>query len=147
MLIWVVVIGLALFGLHIWGKRLKKRYDEQQQLINQYKQTVQIFVIDKKKDKPENLKLPKQIKEQIPKMYQKRKMPVIIAKIGSQIQTLMCDENVYNNIPIKKQVKVEMAGVLVVGIVSGKLAQPEKVGFKQKMQTKLKNIQSKNDKE
>ncbi|OON98219.1 MAG: hypothetical protein ATN36_01240 [Epulopiscium sp. Nele67-Bin005] len=136
-LLWIVIIGVGLAAMYYWGSKLQKRYAEQQDLINQYKQPIQIFVIDKKKDKLENLKLPKQVKEQIPKNYKRRKMPVVIAKIGPQIQTLMCDENVYNSIPVKKQVKVELAGVFIVDVISGKLPEPEKVGFRQKMANKL----------
>lgn len=141
-LIWVAVIVGILVGLYFWGKKLQKKYDAQQEVINQHKQAVNIFVIDKKKDKPENLKLPKQVREQLPKMYRKRKMPVIIAKIGPQIQTLMCDEAIYASMPIKKQVKVELAGILVVNILSGKLPQPKKVGFASKMKAKMQKAQA-----
>ena len=103
-LIWVVVIAAIGVGLYFWGKKLQKRYDEQQQLVNQHKQVVPLFIIDKKKDKLENLKLPKQVKDQVPKMQRKRKMPVVIAKAGPQIVTLMCDEIVYNTVPVKKQI-------------------------------------------
>lgn len=117
----VAIILVALAGLYFWGRSLQKKYDSQQQIINQHKQAATIFVIDKKKDHVDNLKLPKQVKEQLPWIYKKRKMPVVIAKIGPQIQTLMCDQNVYNSIPVKKQIKVELAGILIVNVVSGKV--------------------------
>ena len=71
---WVViaVLVVAIIGLYFWGKKLQGKYDEQQQLIAQNKQAVTRFVIDKKKDKLDNLKLPKQMKEQVPKIYKKR---------------------------------------------------------------------------
>lgn len=141
-LIWVAVIAAVLVGLYFWGKRLQKKYDEQQALVNQYKQAVNIFVIDKKKDKADNLKLPKQIKDQLPKMYKKRKMPVVIAKIGPQIQTLMCDEKVYNSIPVKKQVKVELAGILIVNVLAGKLPETKKQGFMAKIKNKATSMKA-----
>ncbi|OOB77004.1 MAG: hypothetical protein BEN19_02945 [Epulopiscium sp. Nuni2H_MBin003] len=144
--LWVIAIGGVLVGLYFWGKKLQDRYAEQQQMINEHKQAVQIFVIDKKKDKMDNLKLPKIVKDQIPKRQRNRKIPVIIAKVGPQIQTLMCDENVYNTIPVKKNVKVEVAGVLVVNILSGKLAQAEKVGFRQRMLNRANNLREKSAK-
>lgn len=136
---WVIVIIIlaviiaALTGLYFWGKKLQKRYDEQQQLINQNKQSATLFVIDKKKDKLDNLKLPKQVKDQVPKLYRNRKVPVVIAKVGPQIQTLMCDERVYESIPVKKQIKVELAGILIVNVLSGKLPTPKKKGIKAKL--------------
>ena len=128
---WIViaVVIAALVGLYFWGKKLQTKYDEQQQLINQNKQAATIFVIDKKKDNLTNLKLPKQMKDQLPWMYKKRKMPVVIAKIGPQIQTLMCDQKVFDSIPTKKQIKVELAGILIVNVLSGKVAEPKKKGF------------------
>ena len=137
---WIVIAVLAavLVGLYFWGRKLQTKYDEQQQLINDNKQSATIFVIDKKKDHVANLKLPKQMKDQLPWMYKKRKMPVVIAKIGPQIQTLMCDQRVYDSIPTKKQVKVELAGILIVNVLSGKLPETKKSGFFSK-KTKKKN--------
>lgn len=134
-LIWVVVIAAIGVGLYFWGKKLQKRYDEQQQLVNQHKQVVPLFIIDKKKDKLENLKLPKQVKDQVPKMQRKRKMPVVIAKAGPQIVTLMCDEIVYNTVPVKKQIKAEVAGIMLVNVVSGKLPVPKKRRFYEQDET------------
>ena len=142
-LIWVLVIVAIGAGLYFWGRKLQKKYEEQQQIVNQHKQVVPLFVIDKKKDKMENLKLPKQVKEQIPKMQRKRKMPVVIAKAGPQIVTLMCDEVVYNTVPVKKQIKAEVAGIMLVNVVSGKLPAPQKEGFMNKMRRKAKELQNK----
>lgn len=128
---WIVIAVLAavLVGLYFWGRKLQTKYDQQQQLIKDNKQSATIFVIDKKKDNVSNLKLPKQMKDQLPWIYKKRKMPVVIAKIGPQIQTLMCDQKVYDSIPTKKQVKVELAGILIVNVLSGKLPETKKKGF------------------
>lgn len=142
---WIViaVIAALLVGLYFWGKKLQTKYDEQQQLISDNKQAVTLFIIDKKKDHVANLKLPKQMKEQLPWMYKKRKMPVVIAKIGPQIQTLLCDQRVYNSIPTKKQVKVELAGILIVNVLSGKLPETKKKGFFSKLGNKVKEKASK----
>ncbi|MDF2595440.1 MAG: hypothetical protein K0R69_1781 [Clostridia bacterium] len=142
-LIAFVVIAALIAGLYFWGKRLQKKYDEQQQLINQHKQALSIFVIDKKKDNVNNLKLPKQVKEQLPWMYKRRKMPVVIAKIGPQIQTLMCDERVYNSIPTKKQIKVEMAGILIVKVLTGKLPEVKKTGIVSQIKDKAMQLRPK----
>ena len=135
---WIVIAILAavLVGLYFWGRKLQKKYDQQQQLINDNKQSATIFVIDKKKDNVTNLKLPKQMKDQLPWMYKKRKMPVVIAKIGPQIQTLMCDQKIYDSIPTKKQIKVELAGILIVNVLSGKLPETKKKGLFSKIAKK-----------
>ena len=58
-------------------------------------------------------------------------MPIVIAKVGSQITTLLCDEQVYNDLPVKKQVKVEIVGLYIVGIKGPKLntGQAKKQGW------------------
>ena len=138
----IVIIGV-LVGLYFWGKKLQTKYDQQQTLINQNKQQVQIFILDKKKDKIANAKLPKQVKDQFPKMYKMRKMPLVIAKIGPQITTLLCDEKIYKILPTKKQVKVEIAGLFIVGVKGPKLT----VGAdKTKKQSWLQKIKNKVDK-
>lgn len=134
----IVIIGV-LAGLYFWGRNLQKKYDEQQTLIDQNKQQVQIFVIDKKKDKITNVKLPKQVKEQFPKRYKKRKMPIVIAKIGPQITTLLCDEKIYKDLPVKKQVKVELAGLFIVGIKGPKAVDSSNKSKKQSWIDKLKS--------
>lgn len=132
-LIVVIVAAAVLAGLYFWGRKLQKKYDEQQQLITENKQAISLFVIDKKKDKVDNLKLPKQMKDQLPWIYKRRKMPVVIAKIGPQIQTLMCDEKIYDSIPTKKQIKVELAGILIVNVTSGRLPVTKKKGIFSKL--------------
>lgn len=140
---WIIMlIALAvLVGLYFWGRKLQTKYVEQQEVIESHKQVVSIFVIDKKKDYIANLKLPKQVKDSLPWMYKKRKMPVVIAKIGPQIQTLMCDQSVYDTLPTKKQIKVEMAGLLIVKVLSGKLPEPAKKSLSAKAVSKLKKQQ------
>lgn len=138
LIVTVLIIG-TLVGLYFWGRKLQSKYEEQQTLINQNKQQVQIFVLDKKKDKISNAKLPKQVKDQFPKMYKMRKMPLVIAKIGPQITTLLCDEKIYKMIPTKKQVKVELAGLFIVGIKGPKVAEKSTSSKKQSWIDKIKN--------
>lgn len=141
---WIVIAILAvvLVGLYFGGRKLQTKYDEQQKIISDNKQAVTLFVIDKKKDNLTNLKLPKQVKDQLPWMYKKRKMPVVIAKIGPQIQTLLCDQRIYDVLPTKKQVKVELAGILIVNVVSGKLPETKKKGLVAKLQAKMQGQKS-----
>lgn len=144
-LIVVIVVVGVLAGLYFWGRNLQKKHEEQQALVEQNKQLVQIFVIDKKKDKITNVKLPKQVKEQFPKRYKRRKMPIVIAKVGPQITTLLCDEQIYKDLPVKKQVKVEIVGLYIVGIKGPKLntGKPKKQGFVANMKNKMNELMKK----
>ena len=109
----LVIIFIALYFLNRWAG---KRMADQQEAVERNKQTVTIYVIDKKKDKITNANFPKMVYEQIPKVTKLMKMPLVKAKIGPQIMTLMCESKVYNALPVKKSVKVELAGMYIVGM-------------------------------
>ncbi|WP_058486994.1 hypothetical protein [Defluviitalea phaphyphila] len=116
-LIVLVALGVVLYFL---GKKAQTKMDQQQSLINQYKTTTPIFVIDKKKEKITNANLPKSVIEQFPKWARFRKMPLVKAKIGPQITTLICDNKIFKQIPVKKVIKADIAGLYIVSIKSVK---------------------------
>ena len=115
LIVLAVIVGLFI-GYKILKKRMAKRVESQKALVNQHKVTTSIFVIEKKKAKLTDAKLPKQIVDQIPRIYKLRKMPLVIAKVGPQIVTLLCEEDVFKKIPDKKNVRVDLAGIFIVGI-------------------------------
>ena len=60
---------------------------------------------------------------------QRSKVPVVKAKIGPKVMTLMADPKVYDQIPIKAEVKAEVSGIYITGIKSvrgGKIVVEEK---------------------
>lgn len=113
----VVVLGLV-------GRKLQKKSDQSQEIVNQNKQTVSMLIIDKKKVKIKESGLPKMVQDQIPKYLRFRKFPLVKGKVGPKIATFLCDERVYKDIPVKREAKVEIAGMYIVGIKSGKLVHP-----------------------
>ncbi len=112
----LVFVGLALIiaGLYFLNKWTSKKVTEQQSMIEKSKTLVTIYVIDKKKDKLENANLPKVVTEQMPKLYKFMKMPLVKAKIGPQIMTLMCDKRVFEALPVNKNAAVYLAGIYIV---------------------------------
>lgn len=109
----VLVLGVGFYFLNKWAG---KRAATQHQMVEQHKQTVSIYVIDKKKDKITNSNMPKAMIDQMPKMGKMMKMPLVKAKIGPQIMTLICEKDVFEALPVKKTVTVEMAGAYIVGM-------------------------------
>jgi L-cystine uptake protein TcyP (sodium:dicarboxylate symporter family) len=109
----LAALGFGLFKLNQWALR---KNDEQQKLIASTKQQSSIFVIDKKKEKLSNANLPKNIYDKIPKLQRNLKMPLVKAKVGSQITTLITDKKIYEKIPLKKNVQVEIAGIYIVSL-------------------------------
>ena len=109
----ILVLGVGIYFLNKWAG---KRAAQQQDMVAQHKQTVSIYVIDKKKDKITNANFPKAMIDQMPRMGKLMKMPLVKAKVGPQIMTLLCDADVFKALPVKKTVKVEMAGAYIVGM-------------------------------
>ena len=65
-------------------------------------------------------------------LYKKMKMYFVQAKIGPQIMTLMCDKKVFAAIPVKKNIKVEIAGIYIVSVAGMKSPEELKAIKKQK---------------
>jgi len=110
----LAVVGVTAF--YFINKWAGKKAAAQQDMVAQHKQTVSIYVIDKKKDKITNAGFPKAVADQIPRMAKLMKTPLVKAKIGPQIMTLVCDAKVYDALPVKKTVSVEIAGAYIVGM-------------------------------
>ena len=118
-IVFAIIVGvfLILFAiLFIVGKRVMKKQDEQKAMLDANKQMVSMLVIDKKKLKIKDANLPAAVIEQVPKMSRGVKMPMAKVKIGPQIITMFCDPNVYEILPVKKEVKAEISGLYIVGV-------------------------------
>ncbi len=132
LIIIVVVIGAIFVGLYFLNKWAYKKMDTQQTMIDKMKQSMSIYVIDKKRDKITNVNMPKAVIEQMPKMYKKMKLCFVQAKIGPQIMTLICDKKLFEAIPVKKNVKAEIAGIYIVGVAGVKTEKEIKAIQKEK---------------
>jgi hypothetical protein len=113
----VAVIVIAVFvALYIVGRKLQKRQDESQAQMQAAAQTVSILVIDKKKLKMKDANLPKIVLDQTPKYLRGSKVPVVKAKIGPKVMSLICDAKVYDIIPVKKEVKAVLSGIYIMDV-------------------------------
>ena len=126
-----IILGIAaavLVVLYIWGRNLQKKQAGAEQQIQDMKQTVSILVIDKKKLRPSESGLPEAALSQLPWYAKRSKMPIVKAKIGPQIYSLMADPKVFDVIPVKKECKVALSGIYIAEIKSvrgGKIPDPE----------------------
>lgn len=133
LLVLLVIAAIALVVLYFLGSKLQRRQAEQQQMLEAAAQTVSILVIDKKKMKLKEAGLPKMVYEQTPKYMRWAKVPVVKAKVGPKVMTLMADENVFAALPVKTEAKVVVSGIYITQIKSvrgGAVPQPpKKKGF------------------
>ena len=127
LVILIILIG-ALIALYFFGKKAQKKQEEQQAQIEAAKQTVSMLIIDKGKMKLKDSGLPQIVIDNTPKYLRRSKVPVVKAKVGPRITTLMCDAQIYPLIPVKKEVKATVSGIYITGVkgVRGALETPEK---------------------
>lgn len=112
-LIVVAVLLVILVVLYFVGKKLQKRQAAQESQIEAAKQTFNMLVIDKKKMRLKDAGLPPSVLEQTPKLMRRAKLPIVKAKVGPQIVSLVCDAKVYELIPVKKEVKATVSGIYI----------------------------------
>ena len=111
----VVLVG-AMVALYFVGNNLQKKQMEQREQIDAASQPATLFIIDKKIMPMKDAKLPKAVMDQAPKRYQKAKVPVVKAKIGPQIMTLICDEAIFDDVPQHGEVKVMLSGIYITSV-------------------------------
>ena len=149
LVILVILIGL-LIGLYFFGKKTQKKQEEQQAQIEASKQTVSMLVIDKKRMPLKESGLPQMVIDQTPKMMRHSKLPIVKAKVGPKVMSLIADEAVYDLIPLKKEVKATVSGIYITKVtgVRGPLEKPQgKKSFRARMQEKAKKANAELEKE
>ena len=133
LLVILIIAAIVLAILYFLGNKLQKRQLEQQQMLDAAAQTVSLLVIDKKKLKLTQAGLPKMVVDQTPKYMRWTKVPVVKAKIGPKIVTLIADARVFECLPVKTEAKVILSGIYITQIKSvrgGSIpTPPKKKGF------------------
>lgn len=115
----LVLAGVAIVSfivLYFVGKKAQKKQAEQQEMMEANKQTVSMLIIDKKRMKIKDSGLPQAVIDQTPKYMRRSKLPIVKAKVGPQILSLISDEKIFDNIPVKKEVKAIVSGIYVMDV-------------------------------
>lgn len=135
-LIILAVAAAVLITLYIVGKKLQKKQEASEEQMKSSAQTVSILVIDKKKMKLKEANLPKIVLDQTPRYMRASKVPIVKAKIGPKVMSLVCDAKIFDLIPVKKEVKAVLSGIYIMdvkGLRSGLEAKKVKKGFIKKL--------------
>ena len=112
-----IAVG-AIVGLHFFSKRVQKKHDAQQEQIDSYKQTYSMLVIDKKKMRMTDAGFPDYVVQQMPRFSRMFKYPVVKAKVGPRVMTFITDKNVFEQIPVKKEMKADVSGLYITAVKS-----------------------------
>ena len=142
----LLILVVVLAFLYFLGRKLEKRQVEQQQALEAAAQTVSMLVIDKKRMRITESGLPQVVIDQTPKMMRRTKLPIVKAKVGPKVMSLIADEAVFDYIPVKKEVKATVSGIYITKVtgVRGPLEKPE---GKKSWRTKLKEKAARANKE
>ncbi len=138
----LIVLGVILvifIVLIIIAQKMMKKQEASQAQIDAASQTISMLIIDKKRMKAKDANMPKMIADQIPKYMKFAKLPIVKAKVGPRVMTLIADEKVFDSLPVKTEVKVAVSGMYITEIkhVRGNVEMPKvKKGFFKKMQQK-----------
>ena len=95
LLIILIILVVVLAVLYFLGKRAQKKQEAQQEQMEAAKQSVSMLVIDKKRLPIKQSGLPQMVIDQTPKLMRRSKLPIVKAKIGPRIVTLVADEQVF----------------------------------------------------
>lgn len=112
----LAVLIIAMIVLYIVGNKMQKKQLDQKEQINAAAQPVSMFIIDKKILPIKDAKLPKVVMDQMPKRYQKSKVPVVKAKVGPQVTTLICDDAIFDDVPKHGEVKAMVSGIYLISV-------------------------------
>lgn len=116
LLIILLVLVVAIVVLYFLGKKAQKKQEEQQAQIDAMKQTVSMLIIDKKRMKLTESGLPQAVIDNTPKLMRRTKVPVVKAKVGPQVMSLIADEKIFDSIPVKKEVKATVSGIYITEV-------------------------------
>lgn len=128
LLIVLVVLVVACVVLYFMGRKAQQKQAAQKEQMDAMAQNVTMLVIDKKKMKLKDAGLPATVLEQTPKLMRNTKLPIVKAKIGPRVMSLICEASIYDSIPVKKEVKAVVSGLYITSIkgMRGQLEQTKK---------------------
>ncbi|MCD8231212.1 MAG: hypothetical protein LUD14_05225 [Clostridiales bacterium] len=131
---WIVLIITAavcaalIIFLYFFNKKTDKKRKEQQDAIEAAAQTYTMLIIDKKKMRMQGSGLPQSVIDETPRFARRAKVPIVKVKVGPRIMTMIADNDIFDSIPVKKEVKATVAGIYITDVrgIRGPLATPPK---------------------
>ena len=137
-----ITIGIMV-ALYFMGKKAQAKKEEQDAQMAAVAQTVSMLIIDKKKLKIKDSGLPQAVIDQTPWYARFTKLPVVKAKVGPKVMTLIADDAIFAEIPVKKEVKATVSGIYITGVrgLRGPLEKPEgKKSWRAKLREKYNSL-------
>ena len=112
----LVILVVLTIGLYFLGKRAEKKQEEQNAQVEATAQNVSMLIIDKKRLRIKDSGLPEAVIAQTPFYARMSKLPIVKAKVGPKVMTLICDATIFDDIPVKKEVKARVSGLYITSV-------------------------------
>ena len=128
LLIVLAVLVVLMVVLYFVGKKLEKKQSQQREMIESSKQQLTMLIIDKKRMPLRDAGLPAAVMEQVPKRFQRHKMPIVKVRAAGRVMNLIAEEKIFDIIPTGKEVKATIAGIYLLDVkaIRGQLEAPAK---------------------
>lgn len=129
----LVLVAAAIIGLVIYFNKQQKKVKESEAQIDAMKQTMPMLIIDKKIMKMKDAGFPQSVMDQTPWYLKGMKFPILKVRVAGRVMPLICENKIFDMVPVKKEVKATVSGMYVTKVegLHGKLPMPEakKKGF------------------
>ena len=141
-----LILVIAMIVLYFVGKKMQKKQDESQAQMEAASQVATIIDIEKKKMNLKDAGLPKIVLYMHPHSLRGSKVPIVKAKVGPKVMSLICDDKIFPQLPIKKELRVVISGIYIMGVKGRNVldAPPEKMSMWQKAKMKAASMSGKN---
>lgn len=128
----VIIVGVILVGLIIalflLGRKSRRQQEEQSVAMEKSAQTMNLFIIDKKKMRLKNANMPKIVLDAADWKTKLMRVPIVKVKVGPRVMSMVCDPDVYKTLLPGQEVKAQVSGVYINSAkrVRGPVVDPKK---------------------
>lgn len=144
-LVIVLIIAIILLAvLYFYGRRLQDRNLEAERTLESFTQTMPMLVIDKKRMRLKDAPFPKEVFEKTPFYAKWMKICVVQVKLGPRVVNLICDKNVYDQIPLKTTIQGTISGLYLKEIKKGAVPTQKMIEKRRKEKAKAEKKAKKN---
>ena len=115
LIVTAIVVGITI-ALYFLGKKAEAKKAEQDEQVEATAQNASMLIIDKKRMKMKDSGLPEAVIAQTPFYARMSKVPIVKAKVGPKVMSLICDATIFDEIPVKKEVKARVSGLYITSV-------------------------------
>ena len=145
LIIVLIIAVIALFFLYRTGMKMQTEQAQNQLMLEKYAQVASLLIIDKKKMPFKEAPFPKEVFDQAPRRAKLMKVYVVRAKIGPKVYNLMCDRDVFEDVPVKATIKAKVSGMYLMEILQGAVPSERNIKKRKKAKEKAAKQAAKNN--